>query len=69
MKDFIESKSDYDQYTFITSALNNFLYKNGCDDRKVAEKYLNDVFNQSPSESTWIKFLFLNLVISSIYFY
>ena len=52
MKDFIESKSDYDQYTFITSALNNFLYKNGCDDRKVAEKYLNDVFNQSPSEST-----------------
>ena len=52
MKDFIESKSDYDQYTFITSALNNFLYKNGCEDRKVAESYLNDVFHQSPSEST-----------------
>ena len=52
MKDFIESKSDYDQYTFITSALNNFLYKNGCQDRKVAESYLNDVFHQSPSEST-----------------
>ncbi len=52
MKDFIESKSDHDQYSFITSALNNFLYKNGCEDRKVAERYLNDVFNQSPSEST-----------------
>ena len=52
MKEYIDSKSDYDQYTFITSALNNFLYKNGCQDRKVAESYLNDVFHQSPSEST-----------------
>ena len=52
MKDFIESKSDFDQYTFLTSALNNFLYKNGCEDRRVAENYLNDIFDQSPSEST-----------------
>ena len=52
MKDFIESKSDFDQYTFLTSALNNFLYKNGCDDIRVAESYLNDIFDQSPSEST-----------------
>ena len=51
MKDFIESKSDSDQCTFITSALNNFLYKNGCDDRRVAESYLNDIFDQSPSQS------------------
>ena len=52
MKDFIESKSATDQYTFISSALNNFLYKNGCDDRRVTESYLNDVFDHSPSQST-----------------
>ena len=51
MKDFIESKSDFDQYNFLTSALNNFLYKNGCEDRRVAESYLNDIFDQSPSKS------------------
>ena len=49
MKDFIESQSDSDQFTFISSALNNFLYKNGCEDRRVAESYLNDVFDHSPS--------------------
>ena len=48
MKAFIESNPESDQYSFISSALNNFLYKNGCDDRRVAESYLNNVFNQSP---------------------
>ena len=52
MKDFIESNPDNDQYSFITSAVNNFLYKNGCEDRRVAENYLNDIFDQSPSKST-----------------
>ena len=46
MKDFVESKSDSDQYNFFCSALNNFLYKNGCEDRAVAERYLNDLFAQ-----------------------
>ena len=52
MKNFIESNPDFDQNSFISSALNNFLYKNGCEDRRVLENYLNDVFDQSPSKST-----------------
>ncbi len=46
MKDFIESSHELDQQSFIRSALNTFLYKNGCEDRRVAETYLNDVFDQ-----------------------
>ena len=49
MKDFIESNPETDQYTFITSAISNFLYKNGLEDRRVKESYLNDVFDQSSS--------------------
>ena len=49
MKDFIELNPKCDQYSFIKSALNNFLYKNGCDDRRVAEKYLDDIFEKSTS--------------------
>ncbi len=49
MKDFIELNPEADQYSFIKSALNNFLYKNGCDDRRVAEKYLDDIFEKSTS--------------------
>ncbi len=52
MKDYIESSPEYDQHSFITSAVNNFLYKNGSEDRRVAENYLNDIFDQSPSTST-----------------
>ena len=52
MKDFIESSPEYDQRSFITSAVNNFLYKNGSEDRRVAENYLNDIFDQSPSQLT-----------------
>tara|TARA_Y100001968_G_scaffold233715_1_gene216722 strand:+ start:4297 stop:4488 length:192 start_codon:yes stop_codon:yes gene_type:complete len=49
MKDFIELNPQCDQYSFIKSALNNFLYKNGCEDRRVAENYLDDIFGKSPS--------------------
>ena len=49
MKHFIELNPNCDQYSFIKSALNNFLYKNGCEDRRVAENYLDDIFGKSPS--------------------
>ena len=51
MKDFIESQSECDQESFIKSALNNFLFKNGCEDRRVSENYLDDIFGKSPSQS------------------
>ena len=47
MKDFIGSNPNYDQYGFMSSALANFLYQNGCTDRAVTEKYLNDLFTVS----------------------
>ena len=43
MKGFIDSNPESDQYSFIKSALTNFLFKNGCKDRRVAEHYLDDV--------------------------
>ena len=45
MKDFIASNPKWDQYRVMSSALANFLFQNGSDDRAVAEKYLNDIFN------------------------
>ncbi len=50
MKDFIKSKPELDRYNFISSALTNFLYENGCEDRLILERYLNEVFEQSPSQ-------------------
>ena len=47
MKEFVSSNSEWDQYNFISSALANFLFQNGCDERAVTEKYLNDLFNSS----------------------
>jgi len=49
MNDFIESNPDSDQYSFIKSALTNFLFKNGCKDRRVTENYLDDILGNSPS--------------------
>ena len=37
----------WDQYEVMSSALANFLYQNGCTDRAVTEKYLNDLFTVS----------------------
>ena len=45
MKDFINGNKKWDQSKLISSAIANFLYQNGSDDRAVAEKYLNDIFN------------------------
>ena len=47
MKDFISGNENWDQSKLISSAIANFLFQNGCDDRAVAEKYLNDIFNLS----------------------
>tara|TARA_B100000579_G_scaffold211505_1_gene172835 strand:+ start:346 stop:627 length:282 start_codon:yes stop_codon:yes gene_type:complete len=47
MKDFISSNKNWDQSKLISSAIANFLFQNGSNDRAVAEKYLNDIFNLS----------------------
>ncbi len=45
MKDFISSNESWNQSKLISSAIANFLFQNGSDDRAVTEKYLNDIFN------------------------
>ena len=45
MKDFISSNEKWDQSKLISSAIANFLFQNGSEDRAITEKYLNDVFN------------------------
>ena len=45
MKDFISGNTNWDQSKVISSAIANFLFQNGSDDRAVTEKYLNDIFN------------------------
>ena len=47
MKDFISGNEKWDQSKLISSAIANFLFQNGSDDRAVAEKYLNDIFSLS----------------------
>ena len=47
MKDFISGNKKWNQSKLISSAIANFLFQNGSDDRAVAEKYLNDIFNLS----------------------
>jgi len=47
MKDFISGNDKWDQSKLISSAIANFLFQNGSDDRAVTEKYLNDIFNLS----------------------
>ena len=47
MKDFISGNEKWDQSKLISSAIASFLFQNGSDDRAVAEKYLNDIFNLS----------------------
>ena len=45
MKDFITGNQNWDQSKLISSAIANFLFQNGSDDRAVTERYLNDIFN------------------------
>ncbi len=47
MKDFISSNEKWDQSKLISSAIANFLFQNGSEDRAVTEKYLSDIFNLS----------------------
>tara|TARA_B100000287_G_scaffold324223_1_gene308317 strand:- start:122 stop:379 length:258 start_codon:yes stop_codon:yes gene_type:complete len=44
MKDFVLNNPTWDQYQLINSALATFLVQNGCDDRSVAELYINQLF-------------------------
>ena len=45
MKDFIGTNPQWDQYRLMSSALANFLFQNGSQNRAVTERYLNDLFN------------------------
>ncbi len=45
MKEFICTNPQWDQYRLMSSALANFLFQNGSEDRAVTERYLNDLFN------------------------
>ena len=47
MKSFISTNPKWDQYTLMSSALANFLFQNGCEDRVVTERYLNDLFTRT----------------------
>tara|TARA_B100000700_G_C14534701_1_gene619180 strand:- start:162 stop:431 length:270 start_codon:yes stop_codon:yes gene_type:complete len=50
MKEFISSNPSLDQYGVMSSAVANFLFQNGCEDRSVTEQYLNDVFILSENQ-------------------
>ena len=41
MKKFICTNPQWDQYKLMSSALANFLFQNGCENRAVTEKYLD----------------------------
>ncbi len=46
MKEFINSNPQWDQYRVMGSALANFLFQNGCEDRAVVDRYLQDLFSR-----------------------
>ena len=45
LKDFINANPQWDQYKVMSSALANFLFQNGSEERAVTERYLNDLFS------------------------
>ena len=47
MKDFIGLNPCWDQYRLLSSAIAQFLVQNGCTDRAVTERYLDDLFIRS----------------------
>ena len=47
LKDFIGSNPNWDQYRVMSSALAQFLFQNGCSERAVTERYLDDLFSRS----------------------
>jgi hypothetical protein len=46
MKDFIGLNPSWDQYQLLSSAIAQFLVQNGCTDRAVTERYLDDLFTR-----------------------
>ena len=47
MKSFIGSNPSWDQYQVMSSALAQFLFQNGCAERAVTQRYLDDLFSRS----------------------
>jgi len=47
MKNFIGLNPCWDQYRLLSSAIAQFLVQNGCTDRAVTERYLDDLFRRS----------------------
>ena len=47
MKNFIESSSDFDQQSFIKSALTDFLLQNGCQVKHLKKSYAKYLLNHS----------------------
>ena len=47
LKDFIGSNPNWDHYQVMSSALAQFLFQNGCSERAVTERYLDDLFSRS----------------------
>ena len=41
---FIKNNPNWDQYSFMSTALAYFLFQNGCEDKAVRDRYLNDLF-------------------------
>ncbi|QNI55181.1 hypothetical protein SynBIOSE41_02690 [Synechococcus sp. BIOS-E4-1] len=48
---FVSMNNNWDQYRVMSSALAYFLYQNGCTDRAVTERYLDDLFVNAQSIS------------------
>ncbi len=44
MNDFIANNPSWDQSSLINTALAYFLFQNGCEDKAVIDRYLNDLF-------------------------
>ena len=47
LKAFIGSNPAWDHYQVMSSALAQFLFQNGCSERAVTERYLDDLFSRS----------------------
>ena len=50
MKNFIGSNPSWDQYQVMSSALAQFLFQNGCSERAVSERHIDDLFSRSRSQ-------------------
>lgn len=46
MKEFIGNHPNWDQYRVMSSALAHFLFQNGCGERAVTDRYLDDLFTR-----------------------